>query len=99
MSDRSKTAISWVAVIGLSFSILGGCWVVASTLLSGGEILHEIKGLREDVTEIKASVNADRMETRKTLSEIISDQRKLERRVEVLEIFDSRHANGYERAK
>ena len=79
-------------------------WTAITTLLvilftkaiGAGEILQEIKGLRVDlngvkaeVSEVKDMIEVNRKEREAALKELSAEQRKLERRVEILEHYDS----------
>lgn len=86
MSDRAKSTIGSLAYYAAVVTV--GI-LLFTKAVGAGEILHEIKGLREDLNEIKHTVTEERNDTKKVLGEIMSDQRKLERRIEILESADS----------
>jgi hypothetical protein len=67
--------------------------------VGAGEILHEIKGLRVDLNEIKHTINEDRTDIKRVVSDILAEHRKLERRVEILETVDPHLLNNYKRAQ
>jgi len=85
MSDRAKSTMGNLAYYAAVVTV---AILIFTKAVGAGEILHEIKGLRVDLNDIKL-----------TMKEIQEDQRKLERRVDVLETSDSRRLNNYERTK
>lgn len=96
MSDRAKSTIGTLAYYAAVVTV--GV-LLFTKAVGAGEILHEIKGLREDLNEIKMTIAEDRKMTSQIIQEIKEGQRKLERRVEILEASDARRFNGYERTK
>ena len=84
MSDRAKSTIGTLAYYAAVVTV--GV-LLFTKAVGAGEILHEIKGLREDLNEIKKTINDDRKDLRNAVNEILADNRKLERRVEVLELM------------
>ena len=96
MSDRAKSTIGSLAYYAAVVTV---AILLFTKAVGAGEILHEIKGLREDLNEIKVTIAEDRKVTSQVMQEIKEDQRKLERRVEILESVDTRRLNGYERSK
>lgn len=96
MSDKAKSTVGTLAYYAAVVTV--GV-LLFTKAVGAGEILHEIKGLREDLNEIKVTISEDRKATSQVMQELKNDQRKLERRVEILESIDSRRLNGYERAK
>lgn len=86
MSDRAKSTIGTLAYYAAVVTV--GV-LLFTKAVGAGEILHEIKGLREDLNEIKVTIAEDRKVAAQVMQELKSDQRKLERRVEILEAADS----------
>lgn len=93
MSDEAKFKASVWGVAGAVCAIITATILIASRLIGLGEIIHEIKGLRSDVSELKEEVKAERKATREAISEVIREHRQLEKRVEVLEVHDAQHFN------
>ena len=89
MSDRQASMRGWVAHAGLLLTILG---VLVTVSMKAGEVLHEMKALREQLTE-------DRSETRNAIKDLSVHHRDLERRVEVLEVHDSKYFQNYKAAQ
>jgi hypothetical protein len=86
MSDSLKRSLWWIPYLA---TCVGAFWFVIQTSVAGGEILHEIKGLRYDVNAIKSTMVHDREDMLKVLRDMQTAQRMLERRVEILELYDS----------
>jgi len=86
MSERAKSTIGTLAYYAAVVTV--GI-LLFTKAVGAGEILHEIKGLREDLNEIKETIDEDRKLSAQVMQELKSDQRKLERRVEILESADS----------
>ena len=86
MSDRAKSTIGslsyYAAVVTVGILLF-------TKAVGAGEILHEIKGLREDLNEIKVTIGEGRKASTQIMQEIRDAHRKLERRVEILESADS----------
>ena len=96
MSDRAKSTMGTLAYYAAVVTV--GILLFAKAI-GAGEILHEIKGLREDLNELKHTINEDRTDIKRVVSEILAEHRKLERRVEILETVDPRRLNNYDRTK
>mgnify|MGYP007003535125 CR=1 FL=1 len=96
MSERQANMRGWAAYAGILLTLLSGLVIWS---MKAGEIIHEVKGLRDDLKEIKLQVVEDRREVKEALKDLSTNHRELERRVEVLEVHDSQHWNGYQKAK
>lgn len=86
MSDRAKSTIGSLAYYAAVVTV--GI-LLFTKAVGAGEILHEIKGLREDLNEIKLTIADDRKVAAQIMQDIKNDHRKLERRIEILESADS----------
>jgi len=96
MSDRQASMRGWAAYAGILLTLLSGLVLWS---MRAGEIIHEVKGLREDINEIKHQVSEDRHEVKEALKELSGHHRDLERRVEVLEVHDSKYFQNYKAAQ
>jgi uncharacterized protein (DUF3084 family) len=103
MSDKAKSTLG-------SLSYYAAVATVAVLLFTkavgAGEILGEIKALRgdlnavkTDISNVRAQIDRNRLEREAAFKEILGEYRKLEHRVELLEMLDTRKLNTYERAK
>jgi hypothetical protein len=99
MSDKAKSAISWVAIVGLCFSVIGGAWIAGSALVAAGQILHEIRGLESAVIKLESKLENDTREMRQSIIEMKAKHDELEHRVDLIERVDGHKFNGYERTK
>tara|TARA_R110000868_G_scaffold176979_2_gene415127 strand:- start:386 stop:652 length:267 start_codon:yes stop_codon:yes gene_type:complete len=82
VSDRAKSTLGTLSYYAAVATV---AVLLFTKAVGAGEILHEIKGLREDLNEIKKTISDDRKDLRNAVNEILADHRKLERRVDVLE--------------
>ena len=86
MSDRQANMRGWAAYAGILLTLLTS---LAWGSMRVGELLHEVRGIREDMNDIKIQVSEDRREVKEALKEVGKSHRELERRVEILEVHDS----------
>ena len=93
MSDRAKSTMGTLAYYAAVVTV---AILLFTKAVGAGEILSEIKGLREDLNEIKTSIKDDRKEVKQVLADILSDNRKMERRIEILELSGNRRLNSNE---
>jgi len=96
MSDRAKSTMGTLAYYAAVVTV---AILLFTKAVGAGEILSEIKGLREDLNEIKTSIKDDRNEVKQVLADILSDNRKMERRIEILELSGNRRLNSNESPK
>lgn len=99
MSHEAKAtagqAAKWTAIVTLLVILL-------TKAVGAGEILHEVKGLRGDLDQLKVLIQRNRDERIRDFKELVGEQnklgeehRKLERRVEILEFHgDPRTGRG-----
>lgn len=89
MSDQLKRSLWWIPHFATAIC---GLWGLILISVSGGEFLNEVRGLRKDIIRIEQGMAIDREEMMKLFREVQTAQRAVERRVEILELFNGNHA-------